>query len=62
MKNNLVTVLNGISGARCEMASTFQHAQAPTGIHNPFSSTMCCHIIAKKYIDRKKWIKKTSNQ
>jgi hypothetical protein len=49
MKNNFVTVLNGISGAMCEMASTFQYAQAPTGIQNPFSSTMCGHIIAKKY-------------
>jgi hypothetical protein len=44
MKNNFVTVLNGISGATCEMASTFQYAQAPTGIQNPFSSTMCGHI------------------
>jgi hypothetical protein len=30
------------------MASTFQYAQATTGIQNPFSSTMCGHIIAKK--------------
>jgi hypothetical protein len=35
-----------------------QYAQAPTGTQNPFSSTMCGHIIANKYIDWKKWIKR----
>ena len=46
-KQLYVTALNGISGARCEMAGTFQYAQAPTEIQNLFSSAMCGHTTGK---------------